>query len=721
MVASDDGRNARPTIAERHNPYRDCIQGLANQPITVLKLLGEAAAELPPDSPLARLDDVTMKEVVARLRDNCPRVAIVLGPPDHPAHLLDRPHALMAAARIWQNGGVPFAFAVPVICDGTAQNNIGQSYSLSSRNTTAAAVNITFEGHSYHAAYVLAGCDKSPTAILSGLAAADVARAHRGNQAPVWALFAPEHVLQGGTIPSASAEDLRALSAAARAAGHGDLADDIDDNMKYILQCSSDEAFAGHLKRAENLGLVTPETARRLLDELAGATCHEHGGICAFNGTGNSSRTMLAAFGLTPPELELLTGLPPDASVISGVDRLFALFNKPEFRITEILRRNFGNVVRIHSATGSSSNLLLHLPCILRHAGFDVTADDYRRLRAETPVPEVFAHSLTEGRDTFELALQFARGQHRGMESLYRVLHDLGIPMDLDAPTVTGTTWGRRIAGLTVPVDPALGERAVIRTTPLRPRAGVEILTGSFFDAAAVKVSGMSDALYDHFADHVFVVRFYENEHVCVADFTSADMLDRLAATPGLDAELIAKVVARNGGDASVTDLHALLEKGWLSFAFIIAGQGPRAYGMPEMFTPSQVLRHHRVLEASSILMTDGRYSGVTKGACIGHATPEAFDGGGIGYLADGDVLKLDLAGGRLDCLDAARFRRGEEVALDPRGLPERGPLFRDRLARMEARRLDIAACNLMEDVSDAARGVVPGAVDRRATRAWSV
>lgn len=717
----EGGRNALPVIVERHNPYRDCIQGLANQPITVLKILGEAAAELPPDSPLAKLDNVTMKEVVARLRDNCPRVAIILGPPDHPAHLLDRPHALMAAARIWQNGGVPFAFAVPVICDGTAQNNIGQSYSLSSRNTTAAAVNITFEGHSYHAAYVLAGCDKSPSAILSGLAAADVARAHRGDQAPVWALFAPEHVLQGGTIPSSSADELRGLAATARAAGHADLADDIEENMHYILQCSSDEAFAGHLKRAENLGLVAPEVARRLLDELAGATCHEHGGVCAFNGTGNSSRTMMAAFGLTPPELELLTGLPPDASVISGVDRLFALFNKPEFRITEILRRNFANLVRIHSATGSSSNLLLHIPCIMRHAGFDVTADDYRRIRAETPVPEVFAHSLTEGRDTFELALQFARGQHRGMESLYRVLHDLGIPMDLDAPTVTGSTWGQRIANLTVPVDPALGDRAVIRTRPIRPRAGVEILSGSFFDAAAVKVSGMSDALYDHFADHVFVVRFYENEHLCTADFTSADMIDRLAATPGLDPALIARVVARNGGDTSVADIHKLLEKGWLSFAFIIAGQGPRAYGMPEMFTPSQQLRHHRVLEASSILMTDGRYSGVTKGACIGHATPEAFDGGSIGYLADGDVLRLNLKAARLDCLDAGRFRSGEEVTVDPRDLAGRAPLFAERLARMERRRLDIAACNLMEDVSDASHGVVPGAVDRRATRPWSL
>ena len=80
--------------------------------------------------------------------------------------------------------------------------------------------------------------------------------------------------------------------------------------------------------------------------------------------------------------------------------------------------------------------------------------------------------------------------------------------------------------------------------------------------------------------------------------------------------------------------------------------------------------------------MTDGRYSGGTKGACIGHATPEAFDGGAIGWLKDGDVLRLDLAHARLDCLDAARFCAGEEVAVDPKTIAERAPLFAEWMAR---------------------------------------
>lgn len=731
MVTSSDGgrpagrgHNAPLVIKEESNPYRDSIQGLANEPITVMKLLQDAQAELPKGSSLRTLEALTMAEVVQRLVTNRPRVAIIGGSPDHPAHLLDRPHALMAAARIWQRGGVPFFFSVPVICDGTAQNNIGQSYSLASRNDTARAVNICFEGHSYHAAYVLSGCDKSPSGILSGLAAADLAHANRGNRAPVWALFAPSHVLKGGKIPAGTRTELLDLAALAEASGHADLAGDIRENLRYILQCSSDEAFAGQLNRAQGLGLITSDDVRRLLNTLAEHTCDSHGGVCAFNGTGNSSRTLVAAFGLTPPELELLTTLPGDEAVSLGVDRLFGLFNRPEFGLRAILRANFANVVRIHNATGSSSNMMLHIPCIMRHAGFDVTIDDYRRIRDETPVPEIFAHSLTEGRDTFELARQVQQGQSRGMESLYRVLTDLGCTMDLDAPTVTGQTWRERTSTLTRPVDPALGERSVIRTQPVRRLSGVEVLGGSFVESCVVKVSGMSDAQIRHFDDHLFLVRYYEDEFACNRDFAAADLVDRLRTTDGISADLIRAVVGRNGGEGvpdvlTERDFTALLAAHVLSFAFVIAGQGPLAYGMPEMFSPSQNLRHHQLLEASSILMSDGRYSGVTKGACIGHVTPEAFAGGGIGALRNGDVLRLRLKERRIDLLDRTALLAGHEVVVDPIQDAGRAPLRQGRMERMQRRQLDIAACNLMDLVTDAAHGVVPRLVDQRAVTPW--
>ncbi|MBO6809183.1 dihydroxy-acid dehydratase [Thalassospira sp.] len=707
-------------IDEKANPYRDCIQGLANQPITVVRLLRDAVNENPVVGRDRGFVVPEIKDVVGRLVENRPRIAIIGGAPDHPAHLLDRPQALMAAIRIWEMGGVPFLFHVPVICDGTAQNNIGQSYSLASRNHTAAAVNITFEGHSYHAAYVIAGCDKSPAAVVAGLAAADHARAWRGDQAPVWAVFAPSHVLKGGEIPDGTRRLLDHIAADADAAGHDDLGADIRENMRYILQCTSDEAFAGLLERARLLGIIDAAQERKVLDELATATCDSKGGICAFNGTGNSSRTMLAAFGLTPPELELLTDVPPFEAVAAGVDALFGVFNKPEYAIGNLLKANFANFVRIHNATGSSSNMLLHLPFMMRYAGFDISIDDYQDVRTQTPVPEIFAHSLTENRDTFVLAQQMAEGKNRGMESIYRVLADLGVAMDLDAPTVLGKSWAERIADLENPVDLSLGDASVIRATPVRQRSGVDVLTGSFFENCAVKTSGMSDHLLSHFDDHVFIVRYYENEHVCNADFASPDLISRLIETDGVDEDLISAIVQRNGGNRVDMDAPKdMLEQGHLSFAFVIGGQGPEAYGMPEMFSPSQNLRHHRILEASSMLITDGRYSGVTKGACIGHMVPEAFTGGAVGYLKDGDVLRLDLTRLTLDWLEPEAFKKGQERASDPREIADRKPLFDERFKRMADRQCDIAASNVLDAIGNAARGIVPRAVDRRATKSW--
>lgn len=255
-------------VIEPSNPYRTCIQGLANEPITVHALLKRAQELLGDEADFQGLGDYSQAAIVERLAANQLRVCIIQGSADHPAHLFDHEHTPRAAARIWQNGGMPFTFGVPGICDGTAQSNIGQSYSHGSRNHTAMAVNINFEGHSYHAAYVIAGCDKSPAGMLSGLAAADRARRRpeRGT-APVWAVFVPAHVLKGGSIPKSTSRKLRDIQDAAHAAGDAQLATDIEENCHYILQCSSDEAFLALLNRATERGLIdrtSPTSGRRL-------------------------------------------------------------------------------------------------------------------------------------------------------------------------------------------------------------------------------------------------------------------------------------------------------------------------------------------------------------------------------------------------------------------------------------------------------------------------
>ncbi len=710
------------TIDEEYNPYRECIQGLANEPICVLHALKRSWEQVQGIAPDLAPQAMNLQEIVARLVANRPRIAVITGSIDHPAHLRDELHISLAVLNVWRNGGVPFVFGIPVICDGTAQNNIGQSYSLASRNHTASAVNITFEGHSYHAAYVLSSCDKFPTAVLCGLAAADLARRHpQRNQAPVWAVFVPEHVLKGGAIPKGTREALEQLIEKARAAGHESLAEDIAENMRFILQCSSDEAFAGQLKRAVRLELLSSAEERAILNQLAAATCDHKGGVCAFNGTGNSTRTLVSALGFAPPEAEILTDAPAPAVVAGAVDMLYRSLNRPELSVSSLVGHNYKNAVRIHNATGSSSNIMLHLPAIMRYAGFDVSLRDYEQVRRETPVPEIFAHSLTEGRDTFVLAQQFKKGQHRGVESLLRVLVDLGISLELDAPTITGQSWRERIADLDEPVDPKLGERAVIRTTPVRETSGVDVLRGNFMASAIVKLSGMTDRQLARFDDQLLILRYYENEHLCVDEISSPQLLEILADMVGRVPAPVLDTLLRHNSMGAVKiyeqcDLAELIATGALSFVFVIAGQGPRAFGMPEMFAPAHHLKHHRLLEASSLLITDGRYSGVTKGACIGHVTPEAFEGGGIGRLMDGDILRFSLHDHRLDVMDLEALFAGRVEAL--KELPARDHLVAERRARMVERMGQIAASNLLSDVTSAETGCVPAAVDLRATRA---
>src|SRR4051812_30293679 len=208
------------TIHNANNPYRDHVQGKSNEPITVAALL-DRATQLH-----GAKTDCTLEAIYDRLEANAPRIAIIGGSSDHPAHIKDWDTMLRAAVRIWEAGGVPFYFAVPVVCDGTAQSTLGMCYSLQARNAVTQMVVNQMEGQQYHGAFVIQGCDKTPLAIVAALAPLDRVRRDRGDP-PVQATFAPAHVLKGGTIPPAIAAEIAAIADQAATAGLPDLAEDI--------------------------------------------------------------------------------------------------------------------------------------------------------------------------------------------------------------------------------------------------------------------------------------------------------------------------------------------------------------------------------------------------------------------------------------------------------------------------------------------------------------
>jgi len=721
---------ARPRIANPVNPYRDNVQGKANEPITVAGILDRAHRE----AGYGAIPDWSLEAIYDRLQENAPRIAVIGGSPDHPAHIMDPGTGARAALAIWKHGGLPFWFSVPVLCDGTAQSNMGMSYSLQSRNAIAEMVVNQMEAHSYHGAFVIQSCDKMPLGVISGLAHLDTLRRLR-REAPVIAAFAPAHVLKGGAIPPEVRMDLELLAADCRAAGHAEIAEDLEDTMQYILQCSSNTAFQGVFHRAAGAGILSDDRHMALEKGLAVNTCDAKGGICAFNGTGNSSRHLVAAMGLAHPAVELLTDPPTTDQVDVVIRDLMTLVERPECGVASLVIQNMGNAVRLHSASGGSTNLLMHLVGAAIYAGYQFSIWDLDRIHHSVQIPDLFDYSLTQGRDIFALAKQCCSGDIRGMETLIYEMVNNGVPMDLDAMTVTGTTWRERLSDSTNLSATGVDVNPVILAKPRRAISGVDVIQSNWFESAVVKISGMPERQVSFFDEQTGMVLFFETEedaNEALLDFRLLDGLrdERAFGEPELRAmwRHNAALLNANGGldlagsptlldipSADALDYDNLFDmmvkSGTLKLGIVIAAQGPEAFGMPEMFTPMQHINANRSLRKLATLISDGRYSGVSYGAAIGHITPEATRGGDILRLKTGDILHLRFRARRLDLLDAEEFVNGEITFAPASVLASRAEIAAERLARLKVRQRRVAASNRMTYCTDASKGVVPQAV----------
>ncbi|QNK47332.1 dihydroxy-acid dehydratase [Brevibacterium sp. PAMC23299] len=707
-----------PLIDNEINPYRDNVQGKANEPITVAGLLDRSKLTLGTTYEGGK-PDWTLEEIYMRLERNAPRIAIIGGSSDHPAHIMDYQTSARAAIRIWQNGGVPFHFSTPVMCDGTAQNNQGMSYSLQSRNAVAQMVVNQLEAHSYHGAFVIQGCDKQPLGVVSALAHVDRVRRNRG-EAPFFATFAPAHVLEGGSIPADVIEELETLAKNAESKGAADVAVDLRDTMAYILQCSSNTAFQGVFERAYERGILTKEQHKYFEMRLAVATCDGQGGVCAFNGTGNSSRHLVAGMGLVHPAVELLTDPPTQRQINSVLDSFAGMINEERYGVANIVAANIKNAIRIHSASGGSTNLMMHIVAGMLYAGFKFSLWDLDRIHHSHPIPDLFDYSLTEGRDIYSLAMQCCSGKSRGMETLFHELIENGVPMDQDAPTVAAKTWKERLSITNSLKAVNVKKNQVILSNPRRGFSGVDVLKGNFFESAVVKISGMPTPQLDQFDDKLAFVLYYENEDDANKSLLDSNLLSKIKEQKLFEHNLLLESLKYNNESewsllktATYGELFdRMVEAGTLKIAVIISGQGPVAFGMPEMFTPMQHINANRVMKKIATIISDGRYSGVTYGAAIGHMTPEAYEGGGIGLLKSGDVIHLQLRDRRIDFVDSTKLHSGKVIHdFADHFKEERQSLAAERKQRMKVRQKMVAASNRMFGHTDAANGVVPIAV----------
>jgi dihydroxy-acid dehydratase len=265
-------------------------------------------------------------------------------------------------------------------------------------------------------------------------------------------------------------------------------------------------------------------------------------------------------------------------------------------------REAFENAIRVDLALGGSSNTVLHLLSIAREAGVDLPLEEFDRLGRETPQ----LASMNPGGKHFMEDLDTAGGVPGVLYQLRDLIND--------NPTLTGPTVKEIVASV------ATVDEDVIQSVsnPVRAEGGLAILSGNLAPlGSVVKQSGVSEKMMN-----------FEGRARC---FDSEE--DAMAALMG------GQVVA---GDLVV-----------------IRYEGPKGGpGMREMLAPTATLMGLG-LGDSVALITDGRFSGGTRGPCIGHISPEAAEGGPIALVEDGDLIRLDIPNRKLELLvDADELAR---------------------------------------------------------------
>ncbi len=226
----------------------------------------------------------------------------------------------------------------------------------------------------------------------------------------------------------------------------------------------------------------------------------------------------------------------------------------------------------------------------------------------------------------------------------------------------------------------------------------------------------MTTLQLDQFDKKVAFVLYFENEDEAIRNLLDAELLIKLKENRSFSHENMIALLRENApsqyDEWKADDYDTLFDKmvkdGMLKIAIIVSGQGPVAFGMPEMFTSMQHINANRQLKRLATLISDGRYSGVTYGAAIGHMTPEAKEGGGILYLETGDLLYLSLRERKIDFIDEASFRRGTMEFEFEQTKAQRTDLAQTRMDLINKRQRLVAASNRMVGHTDAANGVVP-------------
>ncbi|MEA3506949.1 MAG: dihydroxy-acid dehydratase [Elusimicrobiota bacterium] len=442
-------------------------------------------------------------------------------------------------------GGISFKFGIPAICDGIAMGHVGMRYSLPSRELIADSVESMAMAHGFDGLVLLTSCDKITPGMLMTAARLNI----------------PAIVVTAGPMISGNKAGRR-LSL-------------VRDTFEAVGNYE-----AGDISKDD-------------LEELALNACPGCGS-CQGLYTANTMNSLTEVMGMSLP------GSGSSLAVSAKKERLAYRSGKRVVKLVEedvkprdiLTYAAFYNAIVVDTATGGSTNTVLHIPAIAHEAGIEIKMDLFDEISSKTP--QIL--SLRPGGEYFMEDLEYAGGIPAVLNRLEGYLKD------------NRTVSGSRLK--TIASNAVVENIDVIRakSNPWRPTGGLTVLKGNLCPDGAVVKSAAVDK------DNMVMsgpARVYNSEKAAIAAIRNDDIKKGDV------------VVIRYEGPAG----------------------GP---GMPEMLNPTSLIAG-KGLEKDVALITDGRFSGGTRGPCIGHISPEAASGGAIAALEEGDIIEIDINKKRLD------------------------------------------------------------------------
>jgi len=653
-------------------------------------------------------------EIVQRLMTGSPRIAIVHGGEDHPAQVLDQRFVKKAVQSIWKRNALPFPTVDPGICDGIAQGHIGMSYTLLSRNLASLNVIVQSEVHGYQGALVLTSCDKRPAGEVAGFIQVDLARRRKGMQ-PFYTVFLPTHVMPERYLPTYLRKEFIAIR---KTIEDPSIKREISDLLKMKLKCNNYAMYQKLINGLISEGKIDEGKGDDLKFEIVKFCCIESG-TCAFIGTGCTSKLVLAAMGLVPSGMELPDRPHIQSQIDAAVEILLEKFRRgdSERSIFPLVRQNLKNAIVVWSAIGGSTNWALHFPYVAASLGISIMPEEMAKIGARTP--QMMEIDPLKNKSVFTLSKEISQGKTSGIDTLMKVLFQMGLVEDAD--TVQGK-WLERIE------KAKDANNRILFTSPLRRRSGIVEIKGNFCRSAIFKVPGLAEEAICSFNDKIYFAVYYQGQEEVQKDLLEGQaVLKKLRQR--VRKEDLLKTLSYNFPEElnKKEGIHKLTKDALfdtmvrerkLRILIVIAGEGPRANGMPEMFYPSEYLNRDVLLRYIAVLFTDGRYSGATYGPCIGHCSPEAFEGGGIGAIETGDWIYINFDRGKIDLLDREKLLKKNEIRYPFFVMKEKEILSRPwigrRIKKIEAGRKDLTpwARGFLDGLLSTEEGVRPKVVN---------